>query len=558
MNGLEQIIEEIRKCDVEMVGCGSLYSDEKSNSIVVDLGWQDWRDHRALKFAMDNFFVSHGIEYAPNEDIYEEDGSDGYAAKHIFTLAAKIEDDVLVKYLFNSVNVVIPNDIKKIGDYAFGRYIGRKLETVKLPDSLVEIGKGAFAGCEALIQVDIPKNTKLIGDYAFSECRRLSRVSLPKSIDIIGQGAFDCCGSLTNISCEEDNPSFYSDKGCLIQKNDSGNVLIRCFEGQTIPDNISVIGKGSFSGRNDVMKIVIPDNVTDIESGAFSDCLGLSEIVIPEGIIKIDTGVFRRCSNLTKIILPSTLGEIGNSAFAGCTSLTSISVPTGVITIGSDAFSGCTSLSSILIPASTTVIGDSAFFYCSSLTEISIPAGVTSIGKYTFSGCTSLSNILIPASVTSIGENAFSGCSNLTEISFSEKIKAIDGSAFSKCGSLSSISCAKGNSTFRVEGNCLLKKNCLVLGCKSSIIPTCVTSIGDYAFEGRCGLTSIEIPNTVTKIGNCAFDECSDLRSITIPESVNKIGYYLVSGDTVIKTVSGSTAAKYAKRNGIKVEETKF
>lgn len=51
-----------------------------------------------------------------------------------------------------------------------------------------------------------------------------------------------------------------------------------------------------------------------------------------------------------------------------------------------------------------------------------------------------------------------------------------------------------------------------------------VTSIGDYAFSGCHGLTSITIPSNVTSIGDFAFDWCSLLSSISIPESVKSIG----------------------------------
>lgn len=67
--------------------------------------------------------------------------------------------------------------------------------------------------------------------------------------------------------------------------------------------------------------------------------------------------------------------------------------------------------------------------------------------------------------------------------------------------------------------------------CKDAdiIIPTThhnlsVTSIGNYAFCGCKGLTSIIIPDSVTSIGYCAFYNCTGLTSITIPNSVTSIG----------------------------------
>ena len=56
------------------------------------------------------------------------------------------------------------------------------------------------------------------------------------------------------------------------------------------------------------------------------------------------------------------------------------------------------------------------------------------------------------------------------------------------------------------------------------VIPNSVTSIGESAFSGYSGLTSVTIPNSVTSIGSYAFSGCSGLKSVTIPNSVTSIG----------------------------------
>ena len=63
-------------------------------------------------------------------------------------------------------------------------------------------------------------------------------------------------------------------------------------------------------------------------------------------------------------------------------------------------------------------------------------------------------------------------------------------------------------------------------GLTSMTISSSVTSIGDWAFAGCSGLTSLTIPSSVTSIGEWAFYGCSGLTSLTIPSGVTSIGNY--------------------------------
>ena len=252
------------------------------------------------------------------------------------------------------------------------------------------------------------------------------------------------------------------------------------------------------------------------------------------------------------IVLPSeitynnvtySVTSIGNSAFYYCSGLTSITIPNSGTSIGDWAFGWCSGLTSITIPNSVTSIGDYAFYYCSSLTSITIPNSVTSIGDYEFSRCTGLTSITIPNSVTSIGDYAFEYCSGLTSITIPNSVKSIGKNAFGGCDGLTSITVATDNAKYdsRDNSNAIIETttNTLVVGCKNTIIPNSVTSIGSYAFCDCTGLTSITIPNSVTSIGNDAFNGCSNLKTVynfsnlTITKGSSNYGYVAYYADKV-------------------------
>ena len=195
---------------------------------------------------------------------------------------------------------------------------------------------------------------------------------------------------------------------------------------------------------------------------------------------------------------------------------------------------------------SVTSVGNGAFAYCSGLSSVTIGNSVTSIGKHAFADCSRLTSVTIPNSVTSIGYGAFHGCSGLTSVIIPNSVTSIGDDVFNGCSGLTSVTVDKNNGTYDSRNNCNAiietSTNNLIVGCKNTIIPNSVTSIGRNAFYGCSGLTSVAIPYSVTSIGGGAFCDCSGLTSVTIPNSVTYIGGYAFSGCSGLTSVTISNS----------------
>ena len=178
-----------------------------------------------------------------------------------------------------------------------------------------------------------------------------------------------------------------------------------------------------------------------------------------------------------------------------------------VTSLGEWCFSYCFSLTSVTIPSSVTSLGDNCFYYCSSLTSIDIPSSVTSLGGNCFTFCSSLTSIDIPSSVTSLGSYCFIYCSSLESITVDKNNKVYD---------------SRDNCNAIIETS----TNIMIQGCKTTVIPSSVTSLGSGCFSGCSSLTSIDIPSSVTSLGYVCFANCSSLTSIDIPPSVTSLGDY--------------------------------
>ena len=390
-------------------------------------------------------------------------------------------------------SIVVPNSITVLSDGLFTSC--HSLTSVVIPNTVTEIGSSVFKSCEKLAAIDIPSSVITIGNGAFRECEKLTTITIPNSVTTIGSNAFWNCTRLLSV--------------------EMGN-------------SVETIGNSAFKGCEKLETINIPNTVETIGNEAFSNCKKLTEIVIPNSVISIGNSAFSGCSYLESVEIGNSVETIGNSAFSSCTSLTSIVIPNSVISIDNFAFNGCSYLESVVIGNSVETIGTNVFNGCSRLESIVIPNYVVTIGSSAFKDCVSLTSVQLGNSVQTIGTSAFEGCSLLTSLAIPETVQSIGSNIIANCSNLEQLTVIGNNLVYDSRDNCnaIIKKNTneLVVGCKTTVIPNTVVSIGSNAFDQNSELIGINIPNSVTTIGNYAFYKCTGLTALEIPKFVTSIG----------------------------------
>ena len=268
------------------------------------------------------------------------------------------------------------------------------LESVKLPESVMEIESGAFENCVSLKSIVIPEGVTNSSNhspddgsypgkygYWFGGCSSLENVTLPSTLKFLPREGFVGCSSLKNI---------------------------------TLPKGISKIPSECFYGCSALTEITCKSPITSVGSSAFAECTSLKTFDL-SSVESLGAGAFR-LSGLTSAIIPEAITSIPEGLFAGCSDLETVIMHDNITSIGNNSFStasyydendnriekACSSLKSLVLPAKLESIGYEAF-YGSSI------EGEAEDG-------TSAKLLNIPASVNTIGYEAFYNCPNISGV----------------------------------------------------------------------------------------------------------------------------------------------
>ena len=158
-----------------------------------------------------------------------------------------VGDGVLLKYQGTERHVTIPDNVRHLSS-AFG--MNNDIVCVEMGDSVLTVGRYAFAYCEYLKHVKLGNNIVLIDGYAFENCLSLTSVDIPDKVQKIGEYAFNYCNYITNVR----------------------------------------IGK----------------SVKEIGANAFKTCLRVRSFSIPAALEKVGDSAFSECYSITLVFYGGT------------------------------------------------------------------------------------------------------------------------------------------------------------------------------------------------------------------------------------------------------------
>ena len=465
------------------------------------------------------------------------------------------------------------------------------LTSITLPSTITSIGDRAFAGCSGLTAVNVGMTTapSVTASVFTGIVKANCKLYVPQGTASAYSSwapyfAAVVDGETFTETVNGIETTFLITGATTVQLGDGAVAIPTDFAGAyPIPETVehegvtytvTAIGAYAFNGCTGVTgEMVIPGTVTSIGQRAFQGCTGITSAEIPDGIRALPAYIFRSCTNLASVSLPEELEVILGYAFNNCPSLTELTIPSTVIRIDQLALKG-TALTTITAKMlSPCGLGGNVFGSTSACklivpqgtrdayinknwTETVFTGGIVEDGKltgYTQEGVKFTANVIEGNDVkifngilgnygwepdgTAIDPSTTGPLTIPASFEYLGQtyyVKEIGESAFLGCKGITSLTIPEG--VTKVDNRACWQ--CTAL--ESVSLPSSLDEIGNTAFR-ECDLTTVVLPEHLTKLGIYAFAVNSDLTTITLPAALTSIGNGVFTGTNLLSVIAMST-----------------
>lgn len=454
--------------------------------------------------------------------------------------AEKAEVDGKESFFTGASNrsVTIGKHVQAIPQHLFS-YAGVTAVTFEADSACERIGDFAFAGNEALGEINLPASIKEICFGAFKYCSGLGRVNAPGCTLTIGRSVFAFCANLqsfiTGDKTEEVHSTAFFGTHWYRSMPDGvvylGKTAI-LYKGEFAEDQSKEIGvkegtfyvaNHAFSGQP-VEKLTLPSTLKDTGAGAFSDCAELTQVIFnalacedgnEEKLIFAGAGA----ENGFSVTFGADVKKVPAYLFYNAEKLTSVSADR-VEEVGKDAFAGTAWLSQ---KTSTVYVGKALYLVRNAGQKVEITEGILTITENAFAESENVKEIVLPASLKKIALSAFDGCVNVEKVTYNVRELLFDTTVFDDPDDIVT--------PFSKIGASVGWK--LVLGSEVTVLP-------DYVFCRSENLSKVEFSaaSALTTMPEYAFSYCPALTEIVLSDATATIEDYAFYCDTGLKKVS--------------------
>lgn len=516
----------------------------------------------------------------------------GYTSGSVTYTYQNYSNGVMITYIEgvnsdNSINIpstIGGKNVLKLENSSDNVISSPNVVTLKLPDTLVELGANSIVDCTNLQTIYIPYSVTTLSDTFISNCSKLKTIYVDENVNsnrsgikqsalinqitgktptinkyteggytfsryAVGTGnnmeakIYDYNGSndvnipttLKSIPVYELNNAFKENENITSISGGSSLTILRekefygCKSLKSVDlsnTSIGIIGKNAFTRCYELETVKIGKHVTNVGNYAFEivDTKGATDEPADEDHKDLDGGKLKEVTIITDNDI-----EISQGAFQRDANLETISIKSKTTTIGKNSFRNCTNLKNVNITKNTDVtgtgdvsIGESAFEKCESLETFNF-GDVTKIEAYAFKSCTSLNNVQFGDKLKSMGAAAFAYCENFpSEITLPKNFQSIGIVPFLGCEKLKAINVNEENSLFTSMDGVLVGIMENWHDGKDKV------EIKVYP-EGKDDITIYKVPTEITDVAIGAFAS-NQLTSIEIQNPNGTNGLVTVDG----------------------------